>query len=91
VRTGGRIMVQQEISAIVLGTEVPLGKSRLELDAFRVASVEDVAGAPDHRDVILVPVDVSAGNVFERLVKPARRPPPPPPRKAKRKKRNKRR
>ncbi|MEA2493937.1 MAG: hypothetical protein QOJ29_1848 [Thermoleophilaceae bacterium] len=87
IRGGGVIRIERALATRVLGREVALGFTQLDIDGYRLVSATPTGSG--YSEVRLEPVEGSDGRLFERLSrKPtsARKPPPRPPRrKAKRK------
>jgi hypothetical protein len=94
VRTGSPLRIEQEVSAVLFGREVALGRTQMDISSYEVASITTVVGAPNHMLVRIKPTDADAADVFERLLplgRSTRRPPPPPPPKAARKRKQQKR
>lgn len=92
LREGGHVRIERAIAAKVLGREVELGYTQLDLGSYIVTS-ERPASKPGYMVVRIEPGSDASASVFERLVKERTRSkrPPPPPRQRKRKRGSKKR
>jgi len=90
MRQGGEVGISQDLGARVLGREIHLGKTWLQLRSYKLT---ELGPDPQHADSTLVRLEPSDGadDFFQALHKPeVSKRPPPPPRRARKRKRGKR-
>lgn len=73
------VRIERTLEVRVFGMVVDLGRTRLDLGSYEVASVKDLSAGQVELEI--VPTSKDDANVFERLMQ-RKSPPPPPPRKA---------
>lgn len=86
LREGKPLRIEQQASGALFGHRFELGNTRLDLNDYRLVSIEPAADEPGRVLIRLEPGSPEDAEVFESLTKsstmakPMRRPPPPPPR-----------
>jgi hypothetical protein len=83
LRRGQLIRIEQTVAARLLGSEISLGHTRVDIADYKLVSATP-ASEVGQVAIRIEPQDAGGGEVFEHLTKdptPVRRPPPPPRRK----------